>query len=444
MINTDRIPPHCQDSERGVITEMLSTPESRIKLLPLLSEASFYVPAHRILYNAIASMDARGKEIDFTTLLARLRADGNVDKIGGVAELSELFAPLILHRLLDEYLATVLEKQKHRLAIAAHESALQALYTHNPLSPLSETLATCQTALTTQMEGHQGESSRDVTVINAGLDHADYLLAIKTGELKLIPTGIPSFDKRAKGLGGDEYWLVAGPTKGGKTVLAAGIFKHAAIHGFKACYYTAEIGATTLAGRLIYSVGKVGAEIDRTGMQTREEEMNYANSLRYLQDALAANTMIVKAQGMSIEAMLADMRAKAKLGYTLFVIDYLAKLWSSQKHQSREREMAYMSMKLFELTKLCNVTALVLSQLNDDGQIRECRGLEHDCDGYLRIARVVTKPARGDNEAEYDDKRRHLIVERGRSVEAGYTIPMHFDGRHFRMIEMDMRQQTSR
>jgi replicative DNA helicase len=273
------------------------------------------------------------------------------------------------------------------------------------------------------------------------LEHVDYMEALATGAMILFPIGIPAFDKRARGIACDEYCLITGPTKSGKTTLAQKIFKLACIAAKenpglgKGAYYSGEVSPRTIGARAIFNTGYVSAHIERSGFTNIEDQENYMHATRRVLTDMGETATVVNACGMAIEEVLADMRQKWETGHRLFVLDYIGKFYSSRTFNNREREIAYMSGRLFDFSKRPGKPAAVicLAQLNDDGQVRDCRGLEHDCDMHLKIARVF-KQEKGKEPVEVPTQR-SLIVERGRSIEAGYSIPIYFEGCHYKFEE---------
>jgi replicative DNA helicase len=71
----------------------------------------------------------------------------------------------------------------------------------------------------------------------------------------------------------------------------------------------------------------------------------------------------------------------------LVIIDYLQLLSgeATRKDMTREREVASMSRRLKLMALELGVSVIALSQLNDDGQLRESRAIGHDADIILNL-----------------------------------------------------------
>jgi replicative DNA helicase len=76
-------------------------------------------------------------------------------------------------------------------------------------------------------------------------------------------------------------------------------------------------------------------------------------------------------------------------GVKFFVIDYIGLMPSSQKHDSREREIAYLSRFLKLTAQELGIIICALSQQNREGDIAESKALERDAD----FAFTIYKPS---------------------------------------------------
>ena len=108
--------------------------------------------------------------------------------------------------------------------------------------------------------------------------------------------------------------------------------------------------------------------------------------------AVDAGRKFVRSKIYTCDSVLNEMQIKAKMkkwmkdyGIKFFVIDYIGLIPSSQKHDSREREIAYLS-RFFKLTaQEMQVIIVVLSQQNREGDIAESKALERDADFAFTI-----------------------------------------------------------
>ena len=119
-----RVPPYSEEAERGVLGSILLD-ASRVADLCVeaqLTGESFYVPAHRVVFETVLGMTGESVAIDVLTVTERLQSAGKLDAIGGAAFLDRLIdsTPTAAHA---EYYIDIV-RQKHLLR--AHHRAARA------------------------------------------------------------------------------------------------------------------------------------------------------------------------------------------------------------------------------------------------------------------------------------------------------------------------------
>ena len=113
------------------------------------------------------------------------------------------------------------------------------------------------------------------------------------------------------------------------------------------------------------------------------------------------------------------MNAKNKL--ELVIVDYIQLVSPSVgRGDNREREVADISRKLKLLAGELGIPVIGLSQLNDEGKMRESRAISQDADIILRIE--VPDPQ--------NDQFREIVIEKQRNGPRGQKLPVKFLGQY--------------
>ena len=108
-----RVPPHSAEAERGVLGSILLDASRVLDLCAangLSDPLAFYIPAHRIVYEAMLKMSSASGAIDILTVAEVLRTAGTLDQVGGAAFLEQLVdtTPTAAHA--EYYIGIVREK----------------------------------------------------------------------------------------------------------------------------------------------------------------------------------------------------------------------------------------------------------------------------------------------------------------------------------------------
>jgi energy-coupling factor transporter ATP-binding protein EcfA2 len=107
---SDRLPPHSEEAEQGVLGCILQGADFYGALEYLETEMVFYDLRHRTVFNAMKGLKLEGKPIDMITLVSRLKDTKNVEACGGTPYLSELPDKTPSAANVDHYLRIVKEK----------------------------------------------------------------------------------------------------------------------------------------------------------------------------------------------------------------------------------------------------------------------------------------------------------------------------------------------
>lgn len=92
--------PWSEEAERAVLSVLLTDEKHAPEALDIVRDPEmFYAGAHRMVFEAVLEVVTRGERIDFTTIVAELRARNRLDAIGGLTWLSGLVnaTPAVAH-----------------------------------------------------------------------------------------------------------------------------------------------------------------------------------------------------------------------------------------------------------------------------------------------------------------------------------------------------------
>lgn len=455
LLTTLNKPLPCSDeSEKGVLSSILQDPTRlRIARNKIRPEA-FYHEATRTIYIELLTMEEENAPLDPVVLTNRLRDQGLLDRVGGPSAVTELFTFIPSPSHFIHYLTDLVGRWRLRKAIHGYAKALhtiQASLGEEGLGGTSEVDVLSAINMASQtVQAFVGDyvDSGDTTASlkDCLLEHMDYMQRLTErldkGENPLIPTGIPTLDSVCGGIGEEEYWLVTGPTKSGKSVLTGNIAVNAARRKVRTKVYTNEVGRRSYAGRILCSGSdKLTGAMDRHGLRERWIQDEYAKAQKKIVEEIGSLVYIDNAAGKYVEDIVADIRLEKEKGTGLFVVDLIGKIRSRERFGSREQEIAHISGSLCNATKTYGVPIIVVSQENDEGQVRESRSLAFDCECWLRIKHYAPEKKKGrgftaDAPVEIVQDRRDLVVELARGFAAGSKIPCIFDGGRYLIREM--------
>jgi replicative DNA helicase len=201
-----------------------------------------------------------------------------------------------------------------------------------------------------------------------------------------IPLGLTEFEQAYGMFCQKDLLIVGGPTGDGKTALTLGLFaKSAAAHGHSVVFVTAEMTAIQLAKRLLSADSGI-ANIRLQKGTLRNLEFPKLLSSR---DRLAELSIHFIENLVSWERVKSEIR-RIKLAdskVALVCIDYAQLMEAKTQEAKRYLEVAKISSESKRLAGELDVGVILLSQLNEEGALRESRSLAHDADIVFMLSR---------------------------------------------------------
>jgi hypothetical protein len=209
--------PQAPDAEKGVLGSIAVVPDCLDRALEAgIAAASFYIPAHGLIFEAFIALRKAEKPIEFITLLQYLQDRAQLAQVGGPAVLSELFLTATAANL-NYYADLVLEKQLLRDAIAAcaEFSARGYEEQHDPAGLVAEMAAAMEKIATGR--ARNGKPLVSLMDVDAGTPDpratvlGDRFLCIGGTMLFVGPSGI---GKSSASVQQDILWSVGLPAFG--------------------------------------------------------------------------------------------------------------------------------------------------------------------------------------------------------------------------------------
>ncbi|MFA5688474.1 MAG: replicative DNA helicase [Kiritimatiellales bacterium] len=395
-----RLPPYSEEAERGVLGSILIDPVRVIELCSMksVSADSFYIPAHRLIFEHISDMYQAAQAIDLLTAGESLKTSGKLDVVGGYAFLEGLLdsTPTAAHA--EFYLEFVKQKHLLRKIISKATETIDRSFSLTDDESVEELLARVEQDFF-ELNDTQGVSKENwpETVRNIAGKIIDGI-SMSDG----VPTGYIDLDKQLRGLHNTDMIVLAARPSMGKTSLAMNIAERAAMADkpdgggkYAVGVFSLEMSQEQLVRRMLFSHARVPAWKDYHSAEDCARLGSSADKL--------GKAPIVVDDSAGLDIM--DLRARARrmkrvYGIDLIVIDYLQLLHDKRRaRDGRQQETASISNGIKAMAKELNVPVLILSQLSrapeQSGRdnkprlsdLRDSGAIEQDADVVLLLRR---------------------------------------------------------
>jgi replicative DNA helicase len=393
-------PPQNIEAERSILGGILLDNGVLDQVLDIVQENDFYRDANRKIFEAMKTMSQKSEAIDYLTLEDRLKAQGQIEDVGGTVYLASLTDAVPSLGNVIHYARIVRDKAIARRLISAATEILQA-----GLEDSDNVVEYLDRAEQLIFNVSQKRELAGVVplkdLVRESFDTIDRLYQEK-GEFTGVPCGFRDLDEMTSGFQKADLVILAGRPSMGKTSLALNMAQYAANQAkAPTLVFSLEMSKESLTMRMLCAEARVDFLRVRTGQLTDSDWGKLARAAGllseaelYIDDTPGIRVMEMRAKSRRLQAELA--KQDKQLG--MIMMDYLQLASSGMRSESREREISDISRSLKALAKELRVPVVALSQLSRKPESRESKrpqmsdlresgAIEQDADVILFIYR---------------------------------------------------------
>ena len=426
-----RVPPQDIETERALLGALMLNQSAMYEVADVVGVDSFYTGRHRVVFDAMLGLHAKGEPIDVVTVAGKLKERKHLQEIGGAAYLSELASSAASPGSARHYAEVVQTKFVLRSLIDAAAKINELGFTED--REIEVILDEAQSAV---FSVSQAPMLRSFSAIKEELAEAwERLenLQKHDGSLRGVPTGYTQLDNMLAGLQKSDLILLAARPSMGKTALALDIARQSATKfGTPVGFFSLEMSSQQLVDRMLAAQAGVNAWRLRTGKIKDQDEFSrlqdgmgvLAEAPIYIDDQPSTTVLTMRSVAR---------RLKMEKGLGLVVIDYLQLITPTHARatDSMVQQVTEISRSLKAMARELDVPVLALSQLSRAveqrrgrprlSDLRDSGSLEQDSDVVMFIHREdkMTEGADKNGIAE-------ILIEKHRNGPTG-KIELFFD-----------------
>ena len=432
-----KIPPHSIEAEQAVLGGLFLDKDALIKVVERVQADDFYRQDHRLIFNAINTLDGNGDPFDLVTVAEWLESHQQLDDAGGLSYLAELADNTPSAGNVGVYADIVRKRSVLRQLLSASVKINETVF--NPGGLSSEQVLDFAEQSIFEIAEQETRGKRVYSAIKgllvSALERVDELYRKQT-PITGIATGFEDFDERTAGLQRSDLIIVAGRPSMGKTAFAVNIAEQAVITEEKSVViFSMEMPGEQLAMRMISSLSRVDQQNVRTGKLRDGDWPRLTSAVALLKDK---KLFIDDTPALTPAELRARCRRLAREhGLDMIIVDYLQLMQIPGTSENRATEISEISRSLKAMAKELKVPVVALSQLNRGleqrtnkrpvmSDLRESGAIEQDADVIVFIYRDEVY-----NEDTEDKGVAEIIIGKQRNGPIG-TVKLTFLGQFTR------------
>lgn len=373
-------------AEKAVVASILLRNADYDAVSEILRPEHFAVEHLGEMYRICGDFIRSGKLADPVTIRSAILANEAIASYGAPKAVSETITGMIVapHSLLRSYAREIVDMATRRGLRKIAKGVIWGTNEHE--DDTAETIiARMQDDLLGLTCGADGTRQA-----KAAADAAREMLeqtqeSWKSGNyLSGLDCGYRTLNEKLRGFRPGAMYVIAGRPGMGKSAMGIGIAARMAVLGGRGLYWSGEMPAEELMGRVI--AAKCGLTLDTvlTGMMdgpNGPERVSAKTMERIVQAGMEARKiplMIDDREGLSVQQVATRARrmAREKDGLNFIVLDYIGLLRGSdavRRSGNRVNEVTEISGEIARMARELKVPVIALSQLNRQSENREDR-----------------------------------------------------------------------
>lgn len=415
-----RIPPNDTDAEESVLSVMLYDAETIPAAAGILRAEDFYRPSNAEIFSALTALHGSGTPVDAMTLKTELTKRGTLEQVGGAARIIEIAAGFYTSVNLKHHAMEIRRLSERRMLLKSISELMR--------NPDGLTVEVVEAIARDAKENQYIRTYTDKSTQR--IDDFKNNLRVKKQRVK---TGFSDFDAITGGFRIPSVAMVGAYPSVGKTAFALNI---AARQEKPVVFFSLEMSAEMIYERLAAQKLKIDYHLFT---EQRLTENQYCE-VESFTDALKKHSFHVFDDAYHIEQQAAVI---AGIKPCLVVVDYIQKVRTHRKTESRRIEIDHISGLYKQIAKENNCVILLLSQLTRPSKqeknvkptmasLKESGALEADGDyiGILHRPYVLHK----DSPDTIKPEDGYILIDKNKFGNTG-QIGLRFDGRYQKFYE---------
>jgi replicative DNA helicase len=381
----------------------------------------------RSSFQLCAASLAEIRRLIFYWLKAALRNAGKLAEIGDVGYLNEIYNFVPSGANWQHYREFICEYHQRRVTIVGCRQLIEQMFDPELEADQSITEAVESTLTKLSLNAAKPEKT-----FRERVDETLKEIERRGSDegLSGVLFGLPSLDSELGGIRPGNVCVVASPTSGGKSALAAQAVLETARRSRAAAIFSFEMTSSEIIERMLACEGDVSMRAIRFGRFSRLD----LDKLHQSADTISSYPIFIDEDFSADVDRIANRCRQLKLraGLGLVVVDYLQLVPSrpSSRNCTREREVAEVSGKIKRLALELRLPIIALSQLNEEGRTRESRSITQDANIVVRIEEKSDGPSEPGVPRDIE-----IVVDKDRNGRRDHRVRVEFFAENMRFQE---------
>jgi replicative DNA helicase len=349
------------DAEKLVIGNLFQSGDAEAfsRACELLTENSFTLSKHKLVFAAMRRCFDAGQEINYGTVTLDLKRAGDLQGVGPLIDLTDGIPGLFNLETFCEQVAEAERLRKIWHVTETVQSRVQSRERSDEIVSEAEVLLA-----SAHQDKHRQKAVRAASIVERA-GSVDSFFRPELG--KAIMTPWDRVNQRTGGLRRSQLWVIGGIAGTGKTSVALNIAEHAIFkQQQRVKIISREMDSEELLFNMVCTRARVDSQAVRQGNITAIEQRKLTATLSEFTDDMDDFLEIEGEDCSTAAAISASLRKNVSEGRPadLLIVDYLQLLHGMGRFRDRREEVDQIAYALKGIAKTFRIPVIALAQLN--------------------------------------------------------------------------------
>jgi replicative DNA helicase len=350
------LPPQSKEAEEALIGAALLNPAG-LETIGFLNESDFYFGTPRTIWKAIRRLREDKVPIDFLTITDKLDKCGDLEAVGGPANLAGIINNVPMSLNAEAYARIIKDKAQRRSLLTQANSLAKIAY--DETCPVGDGVSRVLDNIVNSSQS----PDKGIKHIKSGLQELYEYVEMRQKDPSSIwgiKTGFFDFDDYTGGLHEGEVLVIAGPPGSGKSKLSMQMLCQAALPengNHSVAIYSFEMKQAQVVKRIVSSRQNISTFQMDSGNIPEDVYQNYLGDIEYIESL----PIYISDMPMTPQEFHADLaRTKSKYGIEAYLLDYLL-LMPGYEHLEEKERSGVLSRMIKQTTQTLGLAGVVVS-----------------------------------------------------------------------------------
>ncbi len=431
------------EAEIGILGSLFMDPAKINVAADLLDPEDFFDNRHKLIFQAMTALYKEGKDIDATTVVGRLNANGDLGIVGGIEYISTLALYEYTSSHIETYVDLVKQASLRRRTIDTLQDLAQKGFDTKYSN--EEYIEDLEQRIFELSKKRTAKGFENIKEVSQRVFKNTETQSKKGGKIIGLDTGFDKLNRLTQGFLPGQLIILAARPGAGKSAMALNLaFNIATRNNIDVAIFALEMPSDELVQRLIacdssISLGNIkSGDLDKSAwIRFHTSISKLSNVGLYFDDSPDKTISVIRAKCRNKK-----LEKGSNLG--LIVIDYL-QLMEDPQSKSAVEKVTKITRGLKLMARELQVPVIALSQLSRD--IEKQNAASKAADATKQARKPVLSDLRDSGSIEQDadivmfihrkdlrSPESELVIAKNRSGSIG-DIPMLFTGEHQRFRE---------